>query len=318
LLILDDPFSGLDKKSRANFLRNLRKLMKSRLQIILLSTRVEDLPSGITHLLRVKDCRMISVGPKHRAAKTITNRDHSAARARCPASNSKPGTEPLIELRNVTVRYGRAIILKGVNWKVRAGQSWALLGPNGSGKTTLLSLLLGDHPQVYQNDVRLFGKPRGAGESIWELKQRIGWVSPEMHLHFDETVTCFEAVASGFHDTVGLFEPSSRAQEKSTRLWLKRFDLAEWANEPLFALSAGQQRMALLARALVKNPRLLVLDEPGQGLDSAHRQLFLRTIDRLLRQGKETAIYVTHCEDEIPRSITRILRLSNGRARVVS
>jgi len=212
-------------------------------------------------------------------------------------------------LRNVTVRYGDSVILRDVDWTIRAGESWALLGPNGSGKTTLLSLILGDHPQVYNNDVVLFGQQRGSGESVWDIKKNIGCVSPELHLHFNDSATCFEVVGSGFFDTVGLFQPLSARQRAVARSWLARFQLLEFANRPLFSLSAGLQRMVLLARALVKKPRLLILDEPCQGLDFAHRKLFVQAADALIRAGTATVAYVTHRPDEIPPSIHRVLRL---------
>ncbi len=217
----------------------------------------------------------------------------------------------LVRLRNVTVRYGKTVILHDLNWTIHAGESWALLGPNGSGKTTLLSLILGDNPQVYTNDVVVFGQQRGSGESVWDIKRNIGWMSPELHLHFNDCATCFEVVGSGFYDTVGLYEPLSARQRVTVRTWLARFQLLEFVDRPLFSLSAGLQRMVLLARALVKKPRLLILDEPCQGLDSAHRSLFLRTVDALIRSRTVTAVYVTHRPDEIPPSVHRVLRLRN-------
>jgi molybdate transport system ATP-binding protein len=212
-------------------------------------------------------------------------------------------------MRNVIVRYGSNIILHNVNWTVRAGESWALLGPNGSGKTTLLSLILGDNPQCYTNEIAVFGKPRGSGESIWNVKRRIGWVSPELHLHFSDAAPCFEVVASGFYDTIGLFQPPTSRQRAAVWQWLERFQLLAHASAPLFSLSTGLQRMVLLARALVKAPALLILDEPCQGLDSDHRRSFVLMVDRLIRAGAVTAIYVTHRNDEIPRSIRKVLRL---------
>jgi len=212
-------------------------------------------------------------------------------------------------MRDVTVSYGDVAVLQNINWTIRAEESWALLGPNGSGKTTLLSLILGDHPQAYSNDITVFGHRIGSGDSVWELKQKIGWVSPELHLHFPDAVTCLEAVESGFRDTIGLYEEPMPAQRREALHWLRRFGLNAQVDMPLFELSAGLQRTALLARALVKRPALLILDEPCQGLDADHRALFLRTLDSLLRTGRETAIYVTHQEREIPASIRRVYRL---------
>jgi molybdate transport system ATP-binding protein len=359
MLILDEPFTGLDTVNRAHFHTVLERLMATSLRVLLIATRIEDLPRHVTHLLCVAQCRIVAAGPRAevlslpRVKQLFSTPKTSLGRRadipvrsntrtlhisstfetvppappfcgqECPRAvnvgNNPPDWHPkspvseLVQLRNVSVRYGDTIILSDINWTVRAGESWALLGPNGSGKTTLLSLILGDNPQVYTNDVVVFGRPRGSGESVWEIKQHIGWVSPELHLHFNDSATCFEVVASGFHDTVGLFQSASARQRAVARQWLARFQLLEFAQRPLFSISAGLQRMVLLARAVVKNPRLLILDEPCQGLDSAHRALFVRAVDALIRAGTVTAIYVTHRPDEIPPSIIRVLRLPQSR-----
>jgi molybdate transport system ATP-binding protein len=291
--------------------------------VLLITTRTEDLPRHITHVLQVDRCRVVVAGPR----KKVLPEPQLARKASAPGLRRSPTAQPsaldtklstfappLIEMRNVTVRYGSTLILQNINWRVRAGESWALLGPNGSGKTTLLSLVLGDNPQVYTNEVAVFGTPRGSGESVWRIKRRIGWVSPELHLHFSDASTCFEVAASGFHDTIGLFEEPNSRRRAAARRWLGRFELLEHASAPLFALSLGLQRAVLLARALVKDPPLLILDEPCQGLDAAHRRFFVRLVDRLIRTGAVTAIYVTHRQDEIPPSIRRVLRLAHGRA----
>jgi molybdate transport system ATP-binding protein len=366
LLILDEPFTGLDAATRAHFHAVLERLMDTPLRVLLILTRIEDLPRHITHLLSVDKCRVLAAGPRAnilslpqvkrllpttgtvraRAALTKPRRyppdpvapdfsDSGAgvspgverSRARRPGGrrDARPTTVPfggarraripgsslpeLVRLRNATVRYGDNVILRDINWTIRAGESWALLGPNGSGKTTLLSLILGDNPQVYTNDVVVFGRPRGTGESVWEIRKHIGWVSPELHLHFNDSATCFEVVASGFHDTVGLFERATARQRTAARRCLARFQLLAFAGRPLFSLSAGLQRMVLLARALVKRPRLLILDEPCQGLDAAHRDSLVRVVDAFIRAGAVTVIYVTHRPDEIPPSIIRVLRL---------
>jgi molybdate transport system ATP-binding protein len=343
LLILDEPFAGLDVAARHDFRQVLEALMKTPLRVLLITTRLEDLPRGITHVMRVDRCRVAAAGrksgnrtPKSERSPKSELRARFAwrhpgpafgdrtsaflrtsgfgfgARPPLPCPGAAPGPE-LVRLQDVTVRYGARTILRNLTWSVRAGESWVLLGPNGSGKTTLLSLLIGDNPQAYANQVFVFGRQRGSGESIWELKRRIGWVSPELHLHFNDTVTCFEVVASAFHGTIGLFEPATPKQRAAARRWLGRFGLLEFAATPLFALSAGLQRMVLLARALATNPPLLLLDEPCQGLDAAHRRLFVQTVDALIGAGAATVIYVTHRSDEIPMTIRRVLHLRTSR-----
>jgi len=314
LLILDEPYIGLDAATRAHFHEALEHLMSTPVRVLLLTTRIEDLPAHITHLLCVRDCRVVEAGPcrpQQLGQGRVRQRPVRIGRACKPANPSTScwDRHPIIRLRNVTVRYGSTIILRDLNWTVYAGDSWALLGPNGSGKSTLLSLISGDNPQAYMNEVEVFGKRRGSGESIWELKKLIGWVSPELQLHFSERINCFDAVASGFRETIGLFKRLTPSQRATTRRWLRRFHLLVFAQTPLFALSAGLQRMVLLARALVKSPRLLLLDEPCQGLDEAHRNLIIETVDGLIRSGSITAIYVTHRLEEIPPSIRQVKRL---------
>ena len=322
LLILDEPYVGLDAAARTDFHKLLEPLLRTRLRVLLLTTRVEDLPGQITHLLRVDDCRVVDSGPRAAVLKRLDVPSHRPTPA--VHRNTRPAGRPpggrgtvgsLVRLRNVTVQYGSRVILRQVDWTVRPGESWALLGPNGSGKTTLLSLILGDNPQAYVNDVSVFGRRRGDGEPVWRLKQRIGWVSPELQLHFDDAVSVSEVVLSGFQETVGIFAKPAARQQAVAQRCLVQFGLHPFAEQPLFSLSAGLQRMALLARALVKRPRLLILDEPCQGLDPAHRDLIVERVDALIQTRGVTAIFVTHRPEEIPASVRRVLRLTgDGRA----
>jgi molybdate transport system ATP-binding protein len=321
LLILDEPYVGLDLGMREYFHKVLERLLQTSLRVLVITARVEDLPRHVTHLLRVEDCRFVAAGPRaqilsHRGieprvgSSTYPKRRTPANRVSRSAEAGRTLGTSLIELRNVTVRYGAREILRNLSWNVREAESWALLGPNGSGKSTLLSLILGDNPQAYVNEVFVFGHRRGDGESIWHLKRQIGWVSPELQLHFDDSISVRDAVLCGFYDTIGLFQSPTRPQTAAGRNWLRRFGLMELSSLPLCSLSAGLQRMVLLARALVKKPRLLILDEPCQGLDAGHRDVIIHTVDKLIRGRSVTAIFVTHRPEEIPRSVKRVLRLS--------
>jgi molybdate transport system ATP-binding protein len=316
LLILDDPFTGLDVRFRSHLKQILEKLIRRRaVHLLLIATHPDELPRGITHLLRVRHCRVVEQGrfTTRRGRESLIVPRASRLRALpCPRPTTTKALTPaepeLVRLTNVTVRYGNRTILENIHWVVRRGESWALLGPNGSGKSTLLSLIIGDNPQAYANDVRVFGRRRGDGDTVWALKRRIGSVSPELHLHFPEAQTCLDVVLSGFHDATACYRRPTRRQRTIASRWLASFMLAGCAQRSFGSLSAGLQRMTLLARALVKGPDLLVLDEPCQGLDAAHRARFIRTVEALLRHT--TVIYVTHRRDEIPAGINRVLRLS--------
>jgi molybdate transport system ATP-binding protein len=218
-----------------------------------------------------------------------------------------------IQMNKVNVRYGDKIILHDIDWIVLKGERWNLSGPNGAGKSTLLSLVTADNPQAYANDIYLFDWRRGSGESIWDIKKRIGFVSPELHLYFDFSANCYEVVASGLFDTIGLFRHLNNAQEEIVRTWMKLFNLEAYHGDTLSQLSISIQRVALLARALIKNPPLLILDEPCQGLDEEQTEYFKNLIDQICESFGTTLVYVSHYPQQVPSCVNQCLRLDCGR-----
>ena len=311
LLILDNPFEGLDVKFRATLKKNLETLMRGDARVIIVGTGREEMPSGITHVLRIGEDHMVSVGLRDDMLSGSGSTGKVSPGKKKPAP--KKSSKILVVMKNVNVSYNKIPVLRKLSWTVREGEKWALFGPNGAGKTTLLSLILGDNPQAYANDITLFGKRRGSGESIWEIKRKIGWVSPELQLYYPAEATCLDVVCSGFFDTVGLYRAPSPRQEKIARSWLKRFGLAERADVLFEDISEGEERLVLLARALVKDPALIVLDEPCQGLDAANRDHVLAAVDSVAAHPRRSMIYVTHRTDELPSSITHVLNLKRLR-----
>ncbi|MDR1728887.1 MAG: ATP-binding cassette domain-containing protein [Acidobacteriota bacterium] len=320
LLILDDPFAGLDARFRPQLKRILAGLMRRPgFHLLLVAKRLDELPRGVTHLACVEGCRIAASGPlremlRHPAVCAALRPDAppDAGGFSFPAPARTPrraASDELVRMEGVSVAYGGCTVFENLDWTVRRGEHWALVGPNGSGKSTLLGMVVGDHPQAYANRVYVFGRRRGGGESVWSLKKRIGWVSPELHLHFPEGQTCLDAVLTGFQDSYGCFRRPTAAERRAAQGWLEGFRLGRRAGERFGDLSAGLQRMVLLARALVKSPELLVLDEPCQGLDAAYRRLFLRAVEELMRLGRVTVVYVSHRADEVPRGVRRVLRL---------
>jgi molybdate transport system ATP-binding protein len=228
-----------------------------------------------------------------------------------PARVLPPPVEPIIEMHGVNVRYGDRPILRDVSWTVRAGERWAVLGPNGSGKSILLSLICGDHPQAYSNEIRLFGRPRGTGESIWEIKRHLGLVSPELHLYFSEPLTAAQTAATGFFDVV-TYRPTTQEQDRTVFQLFEQFEIAALAERPFAHLSTGEQRLVLLIRALVKDPPLLVLDEPFQALDGGLMSKARHWLDDHLSPD-QTLVFVSHYRKEIPQTVHRFLHLDSGR-----
>jgi molybdate transport system ATP-binding protein len=321
LLILEDPFAGLDTAFRDKLQRILGDLMARDLRLVLVTLGREPLLPGITHVLIMGREGVVAQGTReemHRHLSAARQSDPGRPEARpvgtvSRAHSRRENARPLVQMRGVSISYGGVQILDGVDWSVRAGENWAVVGPNGAGKTTLLSLILGDNPQAYANDITLFGKRRGSGDTIWELKERIGWVAPELHLYYPRNVACLDVVCSGFHDAIGTHGRCSARQREIARAWLRRLGLAPVAGLQFGALSEGEQRLVLIARALVKKPELLVFDEPCQGLDAEHRDKVLRLVETLGDRAASGLIYVSHHRDALPRTVTHLLRLEAGR-----
>ncbi|MCX7699561.1 MAG: ATP-binding cassette domain-containing protein [Gemmataceae bacterium] len=303
LLILDEPFLGLDREGRAQLSQLLGDLVRQGERLLLL-TSDHQVPAWVQRVLSLS-------GPSTAASSLPGASDDSAAVWEVTDSAKATLKEPIIELRRVDVAYHATHILTHVDWCVHRGERWAILGPNGAGKSTLLSLLCGDHPQAYSNEVWLFGRRRGSGETIWDVKAKVGLVSPELHLYFTTNPSAFDVVGTGWFDVLHP-RPLSEMQTLQTKALLEEWGLTDLASRPFQQLSTGEQRLMLLARAVVKSPELLILDEPFQGLDLFKIELLRSWLDTRLRPS-QTLLFVTHREEELPRSVSRRLTLENGR-----
>ena len=308
LLILDQPYNGLDKLSRRNLNSLLEEMATEGTQLILISND-QELPACIDRYAEIKDGRLqetIADSYTPAAQETITQPVPEFLKAPPVSSGNS-----IISMTGVNISYGDKQVLKNIDWEVKAGEKWVLQGHNGSGKSTLLSLITGDHPQAYANNFHLFGHKRGSGESIWEIKERIGLISPELHWYFDPTATVRQSVVSGFFDSSGLFcEPGYTKRSQADEL-IHYFGLTEYSDMLMNQLPLGKQRLALLARTVIKNPELLILDEPCQGLDQQQTQYFNQLVDELCSNGT-TLIYVGHFEAQLPDCIEKRILLENG------
>jgi molybdate transport system ATP-binding protein len=306
LLIIDQPYTGLDVKARANLNQVLNSFVEKGGALILISNDTE-LPGCINRTITMKNGTLINGDTPLRFHEKVLKPLPSFLLQR-PQYTS----HDIISMKNIHVRYDDKEVLSGIDWQVNAGERWLLQGHNGSGKSTLLSLVTGDHPQAYANDIKLFGVQRGGGESIWDIKRRIGLISPELHWYFDANATVLESLASGFFDSNGLYRQLRYAQKQQLEELLQFLELQDVKNELLSTQPLGKQRLALLGRTIIKNPQLLVLDEPCQGLDQQQTQYFNTLVDEISKNGV-TIIYVGHFETQLPSSITHKLILKNGK-----
>lgn len=320
ILILDNPFIGLDAASR-NVLNDLlaRLAELENLQIVLILPNPHDIPEAITHVLPVYNKKVLpAISCKSFLSDTdlsdllFTKTEKPAiASLKNDFDNQSYSFEYAADMKNIHIRYGDRTILKDLNWQVKRGEKWALLGVNGSGKSTLLSLICGDNPQAYANDITLFDRKRGTGESIWDIKKRIGYVSPEMHLYYQKNVRCLDVVGSGFFDTIGLYRKCNPEQESLALKWMEAFNIGHLKDISFLNVSSGEQRLVLLVRVFIKNPDLLILDEPLHGLDIANKKRVKKLIEDFCDKDK-SLIYVTHYEDEIPDVVNKRLVLTKN------
>lgn len=313
MLILDEPFTGLDPDGRRLLDDILVQLCESGQQFLMLTSR-DHVPACINKFAYLREGRLtILNSPEDFRIKTVNTNNKILREFPNTISFSYPDFEYAVLMNNVSIRYGEKNILEGIDWEVKKGSCWALTGNNGAGKSTLLSLITADNPQAYANEIYLFDRRRGSGESIWEIKQKIGYLSPELQLYFDSYATVFMAIASGLFDTIGLFRQLTSSQEKLVLEWLEFIDCKKYSNRLLTSLPAGTQRLVLLARAMIKTPPLLVLDEPCQGLDVAQTAFTLNTIDRYCAHFEASLIFVSHYMQDFPGCITQFLKLEKGK-----
>ena len=326
VLVMDNPFIGLDAETRDQLTALMQTLIEETgLILILVLSKTDDLPEFITHVLPVEGLKLKGKITREEYVQTRkpiptpilpeSERDWIISLKEKDISQipfyPQSGGE-ILRFNNVSVRYGERTILSHLNWVVCEGERWALSGENGAGKSTLLSLVCADNPQGYACDIHLFGHRRGTGESIWEIKKHIGYVSPEMHRSYLKDIPAIDIVASGLNDSIGLYTRPKTEQREICLRWMQVFGIRELAERTFLKLSSGEQRLCLLARAFVKDPELLILDEPLHGLDNRYRQRVREIIEAFCLRKNKTLIMVTHYSEELPPCIKKELYLTKN------
>lgn len=309
-LILDNPYTGLDIQTRTTLNKQLDVACAEGMQLLIISNDAV-VPESINHFASIIEGKIVT------GSQAMENNEAPYLSENQLSEFLKGGlqlsSEQIVRLNHVTISYGDKQIIEDLSWSLNKGEKWLLKGHNGSGKSTLISLLTGDNPQAYANEIYLFGRKRGSGESIWDIKKHIGFISPELQWYFEPNSTVFEAVGSGLFDTIGLFRKLSFQQTEKINELLHLFGLETEADQLLKQIPLGKQRLALLARAIIKNPPLLILDEPCQGLDEAQTTMFNNLVDVLCTPDR-SLIYVSHFENRLPKFLTHELHLHEGLA----
>lgn len=316
LLLLDNPLAGLDAESRGKFEDIFVKIAESGICLIMATSPLE-IPKIITHVGALNKSRELTACKKRKfIPEHLPESSHgipdSKKLQKLMRRKDKAPHDVLMAMRNVRVAYGKSVIFDNINWEIRPKDCWALSGPNGSGKSTLLSLINGDHPQAYANDIVLFDRKRGTGESIWDIKKKIGFMSPELFQYFPYQFTGVQVVESGFYDTIGLLGQGRAENREIAEQWMNVMGLSTVKDVRFAEMSATRQRLCLLARAMVKNPQLLLLDEPCLGFDRYQQQAFKNLIDSMTTISDMGIVYVTHHYESLPECITKTLNLGES------
>ncbi len=317
VLVLDNPFVGLDATARETLRQTLETLVAMcSMQIVLVVGSSRDIPGFITHVVEVSG---LTVGQKTtredylgRHGSPVTDsfgEEKRAAIVGLPYKDDTQAADIIAKMNGVSIKYGDRTVLHDVNWTVKNGECWALKGPNGSGKSTLLSLVCADNPQAYACDITLFDCKRGNGESIWDIKKHIGYVSPELHRAMKNDAEVVNVVASGLYNLTGCRRNCTEADCEKAKFWIDVFGIRHLAKRRYMSLSSGEQRLALLARAFVKDPELLILDEPFHGLDDTNRKIVGNVISTFCSRRGKTLIMVSHYDTDFPECVTHEYRL---------
>ena len=316
---MDNPFIGLDAGTRDLLKELLGELISEiGLQVILILSKTDDIPDFITHVIPVEDMvcgdkmplsdyKGVSV-PGH-----VLSEEKQKQILNLPYKDNQYYAENVVKLNKVSIKYGKRTILKDLDWTVKCGQKWALSGENGAGKSTLLSLVCADNPQSYACDITLFDRKRGSGESIWEIKKHIGYVSPEMHRAYLKNLPAIDIVASGLHDSIGLYKKTKDEDRNTCLFWMDIFGVSGLAERSFLQLSSGEQRMVLLARAFVKDPELLILDDFSMGLDPGYRRLFVEYLREYASAENKTVFLTSHIIQDMELLIDDCMIMDYGR-----
>ena len=319
-IVLDDVYSNVDKQTQQFIDNELTQLGESTL-LVQLFFRKRDLLPCIDIVYSVNENNEITASQQANLFLASNQSDSiNPVLFSLPKMYNENHTnvDPLVQLNSVSVHYGTKDVLDNVQWTIKSGEFWQLVGPNGAGKSTLISMITGDNPRAYGQDMILFGRKKGSGESIWDIKRQIGYFTPSMIEQFTRVDTVENMIISGLNDSVGLYINPSDMQKDIARGWMDSLGSA-YKNRTFQSLSLGQQRMVMVARAMVKYPPLLILDEPTIELDDENSKLFIEMVNAIAAEKKIAIIYVSHRDepDLQPNKIFELIRTEHGYTGIV-
>jgi molybdate transport system ATP-binding protein len=309
VLLLDCPYTGVDRQSRQKLNDWLLEASEAYgIQLIIVANE-SDLPEFTDVIVRLKETQIQAGGSKEPLSKLT---------ALWNTQPANPAFDTVVKMQDVKLHYGQVDILKGVSWQVNSGEKVGLQGKNGSGKSSLLSLIYGDNPLAYHKEIYLFDRKRGTGESIWDIKKHTGFVSSEFHLYMSDNITCEKLIATGYFDQLYIPRKITPYEQQIIDLMFEYFEVENLRNRLFDQISLGEQRLILLIRALIKNPSLILLDEPYQGFDQGTIYKANTLLEEMLANAGSTLIFISHDVEEMPSVVDKHYELTDGKVRALS
>lgn len=314
-LVLDDVYSNVDRETQLQITKSIQQISEETL-IIQVFFRKNDILPCVKQVIYVDSNGKINNLEKSddfKVDKSSKNQKNDKFILPAYFEIKNNFIDPLIEMSSVLISYGDRPILNNINWTICSGEFWQLTGPNGSGKSTLIGMICGDNPKAYGQNIKLFGRKKGTGETIWEIKQNIGYFTPNMMTHFKRNDSVENMIISGLTDSVGLYVKPTDLQIDMAREWIKMLG-SSFEGKMFQQLTIGQQRMVMVARAMIKHPPLLILDEPTIELDDENSQLFIEMVNAIASEKKIAIIYVSHREevDLQPDLVYELIKTERG------
>ncbi|WP_037571559.1 ATP-binding cassette domain-containing protein [Spirochaeta cellobiosiphila] len=297
LIILDEPVTGLDINSRTYIKDKLIDIKNHTEALVVITGRFDDIPvtearyflltsSGLKEFDTLEDLKK-DVGYSESDKSSLVEEKYS--------NNTQENiSEEIIYMNNVNLKYYEDTILSNISWVVHKGEHWQISGPNGSGKSSLLSLLEADNPKAYGQEIRMFGKLKGSGETIWDIKKKIGYVSGALQRNHRVRQSVLKVIISGLYDSIGLYTQPTTFQTELAKKIANQFEISDLHNTSFHRLSEGKKRVVLIARAIIKTPELLIVDEPCQGLDDLNSSFILKVLNNIAMKNETTILYVSH------------------------
>ncbi|WP_027136559.1 ATP-binding cassette domain-containing protein [Gaetbulibacter saemankumensis] len=295
-IIVDNVFGNLDVAAQKDIINQISDLAAC-IPVIQITNRKQEILPIVNKVYQIKEDNTLVLFDSSFNTVASSNTNFINALPQ-DYQFKKERYNPVVNFKNVSVAYHERPIINGINWEIKTGEFWQLIGPNGSGKSTMLSMIFGDNPKAYGQDIILFGRQKGSGESVWEIKKKIGYFSSDMLRGFNRRDSIGNMIVSGFFDTIGLYKTPTNQQIKIAHQWLRVLGMFDIRKQCFLTLSRGHQVLVLIARAMVKHPPLLILDEPTNGLDDFDVKIFTELVNKIALETETAILYVSHRKEQ--------------------